>query len=160
MESNDIIKALEDLVKCNKNKIDCGSCALSKFYPRCPEEIGEIALDLITYQKIEIERLQKEVNLVSIQFQDIQERQEESQAEIDKLNAENMLTMSERNAFLTSFYDVLKQLKIAKSEAVKEFTKRLKEFMHNKFKDLDEYEFEYITERDIDNLLKEREGKV
>lgn len=32
--------------------------------------------------------------------------------------------------------------------------------MHNKFKALDEYEFEYITERDIDNLLKETEGKV
>lgn len=82
------------------------------------------------------------------------------QAEIERLNAENMLTISERNAFRTSFYDVLKQLKIAKSEAVKEFTKRLKEFMHNKFKALDEYEFEYITERDIDNLLKETEGKV
>lgn len=30
--------------------------------------------------------------------------------------------------------------------------------MHNKFKDLDEYEFEYITERDIDNLVKEMAG--
>lgn len=38
-----------------------------------------------------------------------------------------MLTISERNAFRTSFYDVLKQLKTAKSEAVKEFVDRLKE---------------------------------
>ena len=37
------------------------------------------------------------------------------QAEIEKLNAENMLIISERNAFRTSFYDVLKQLKTAKS---------------------------------------------
>lgn len=31
--------------------------------------------------------------------------------------------------------------------------------MHNKFKALDEYEFEYITERDINNLLKEMVGE-
>lgn len=31
--------------------------------------------------------------------------------------------------------------------------------MHNKFKALDEYEFEYITERDIDNLAKEMVGE-
>ena len=53
-----------------------------------------------------------------------------------------------------------KTVEQVKDEAVKEFAERLKEFMHNKFKDLDEYEFEYITERDIDNLLKETEGKV
>ena len=46
-----------------------------------------------------------------------------------------------------------------KAEAYKEFAERLKEFMHNKFKALDEYEFEYITERDIDNLVKERVGE-
>ena len=146
MESNDIIKALEDWIK----NYD-GSYVNFKI-------LGN-AFDLITYQKIEIERLRKEVNLVSIQFQDLQERYEEAQAEIKRLNAENMLTISERNAFRTSFYDVLKQLKIAKSEAVKEFTKRLKEFMHNKFKALDEYEFEYITERDINNFVKEMVGE-
>lgn len=32
---------------------------------------------------------------------------------------------------------------------------KLKELMHNKFKALDEYEFEYVTERDINNLVKE-----
>lgn len=146
MESNDIKKALEDWIK----NYD-GSYVNFKI-------LGN-ALDLITYQKIEIERLQKEVNLVSIQFQDLQERYEEVQAKIEKLNAENMLTISERNAFRTSFYDVLKQLKIAKSKTYKEVAERLKEFMHNKFKALDEYEFEYITERDINNLLKEMVGE-
>ena len=38
-------------------------------------------LDLINRQKAEIERLQKEVNLVSIQFQDLQERTNEVKAE-------------------------------------------------------------------------------
>ena len=79
----------------------------------------------ITRQQSENKRLGKEVDLVSIQFQDLQERYEEAQAEIEKLNAENTLTISERNAFRTSFYDVLKQLKTAKSESVKEFAERL-----------------------------------
>ena len=164
--NEDIISSLKIIAttrNCNECKIrNCkwGTC-------NCEQITANAALDLITCLQAEneslqaeIERLQKEVNLVSILFQDLQERYEEVQAKIEKLNAENMLTISERNAFRTSFYDVLKQLKIAKSEAVKEFTKRLKEFMHNKFKALDEYEFEYITERDIDNLLKETEGKV
>ena len=164
MESNDIKKALEGAIL---NAKGCDSKVWSiEIYKL------ENALDLINCLQAEEEelvgnndklkaenkRLEKEVDLVSIQFQDLQERYEEAQAEIEKLNAENMLTISERNAFRTSFYDVLKQLKIAKSEAVKEFTKRLKEFMHNKFKDLDEYEFECITESDIDNFLKEMVG--
>lgn len=155
----DTISSLELIAttrNCNECKIrNCkwGTC-------NCEQITANAALDLIKPQKIEIERLRKEVNLISIQFQDLQERYEEAQAEIERLNAENMLTISERNAFRTSFYDVLKQFKIAKSEAYKEFAERVKEFMHNKFKALDEYEFEYITERDIDNLLKETEGKV
>ena len=154
----DIISSLKLIAttrNCNECKIrNCkwGTCS-------CEQITANAALDFIKRQKIENKRLEKEVNLVSIQFQDLQERYEEVQAKIEKLNAENMLTISERNAFRTSFYDVLKQLKIAKSEAVKKFTKRLKEFMHNKFKDLDEYEFEYITERDIDNFVKEMVGE-
>ena len=160
--NNDIIKALDICSKstngCSHSKYTCEDCYLNG-QPMCSSVLLQDAIDLHTRQQAEIERLQKEVNLVSMQFQDIQERQEESQAEIDKLNAENMLTMSERNAFRTSFYDVLKQLKTAKSEAVKEFAERVKEFMHNKFKTLDEYEFEYITESDIGNLLKEMVGE-
>lgn len=45
------------------------------------------------------------------------------------------------------------------AEAYKEFAEKAKEFMHNKFKVLDEYEFEYITESDIDNFLKEMVGE-
>ena len=44
------------------------------------------------------------------------------------------------------------------AEAYKEFAEKAKEFMHNKFKTLDEYEFEYITERDIDKLAKRNGG--
>ena len=156
--NEDIISSLKIIAttrNCNECKIrNCkwGTC-------NCEQTTANAALDLIKPQKIEIERLRKEVNLVSIQFQDLQERYEEVQAKIEKLNAENMLTISERNAFRTSFYDVLKQLKIDKSKTYKEAAERLKEFMHNKFKALDEYEFEYITERDINNFVKEMVGE-
>ena len=108
-------------------------------------------IDLITRQQVENKRLAKEVNLVSIQFQDLQERYEEAQAEIESLKI--FRGYAEKRA---SDYRTMRDKYLnAKSEAVKEFVARVKEFMHNKFKALDEYEFEYITERDIDNLAKE-----
>ena len=42
----------------------------------------EKTLQIMEKQQVEIERLRKEVNLVSIQFQDLQERYEEAQTEI------------------------------------------------------------------------------
>ena len=47
-------------------------------------------LDLINRQKAEIKRLQKEVNLVSIQFQDLQERMNDIKAEAYKEFAKRM----------------------------------------------------------------------
>ncbi len=84
------------------------------------------------------------------------------QAEIDKLNAENMLTTSERNAFRTSFYDILKQLKSAKSEAVKEFAERLKNKIKTECNPYGKPTFDYDTSiaimHYIDNLVKEMVG--
>lgn len=79
---------------------------------------------------------------------DLIKRQRE---EIEKLNAENMLTMSERNAFRTAFYDVSKQLKTAKSESVKEFAERLKNLWYDNRYDSPDIEFDYF----VDNLVKE-----
>lgn len=45
--------------------------------PTCVASCTNDALELIYRQASEIERLQKEVNLVSIQFQDLQERTDE-----------------------------------------------------------------------------------
>lgn len=169
MADKDIIQVLQYIVENGSGACDkCPvfPCGKIKDYEdnQCSRFIAEKALDLINRQKAEIERLQKEANLVSIQFQDMQERQEESQAEIDKLNAENMLTMSERNAFRTSFYEILKQLKTAKSEAIKEFAERLKETITN---EIDTYYNSngggyYLAEdtiEDIDNLVKQMAGE-
>lgn len=136
---------IETLKECIELKFDDTEYATVKL------DILTNALDLITHQQTENKRLEKEVNLVSIQFQDLQERYEEAQAEIESLKI--FRGYAEKRA---SDYKTMRDKYLnAKSEAVKAFAERLKEFMHNKFKDLDEYEFEYITERDIDNFCKE-----
>lgn len=70
--------------------------------------------------------------------------------------AEECVCFTDRSEWVHLPYKVREQE--IKAKAYKEFAEKLKEFMHNKFKALDEYEFEYITERDIDNLLKETVG--
>lgn len=89
------------------------------------------------------------------------DRAEELKAEVNKLNAENMLTMSERNAFRNSFYELSKQLKTAKSEAVKEFAERVKKEAVTRLyygTNLELEETECVEVEDIDNLLKETVG--
>lgn len=81
------------------------------------------------------------------------------QAEIERLNAENMLTMSERNAFRTSFYEVSKQLKTAKSESVKEFVKEHKEIMRLFLDEDNDFLMKWCEyEVNTDNLVKEMVG--
>ena len=160
--NEDIISSLKVIAttgNCDECKIrNCkwGTC-------NCSQITANAALELIKPQKIEIERLRKEVNLVSIQFQDLQERYEEAQAEIKRLNAENMLTISERNAFRTSFYDVLEQLKTAKSEAYKECLAKVKNYTKTHCNPYGKPDFDYDTSikilNFIDNLAKEMAGE-
>lgn len=119
---------------------------------------------------IEIYKLENALDLINR----LQAEKEELVGNNDKLKAEiERLTNAykqcawERDVFAEDIKQEIKKdcsylmldIKNIKAEAYKEFTEKLKEFMHNKFKALDEYEFEYITERDIDNLLKETEGE-
>lgn len=71
-----------------------------------------------------------------------------------------MFIISERNAFSTSFYDVLKQLKTAKSESVKEFANKLKK--HSRKMQSSDFSGDFWDEavlvEDIDNLVKEMIG--
>lgn len=173
MTDKEIIRALE-----------CYSCETimycedqCPFYKKCmkDEQLSKYALDLITRKQAEIIRLQSmnqakldtihdlqaEIESLKVENQSLRSaanslkmHYEETQAEIDKLNAENMLTMAERNAFYTSFYELLKQLKTAKSEAIKEFAERLKEetLTTDKFGEI-------LLVQDIDNLVKEIIGE-
>lgn len=135
MTYNENIKALEGAIL-NAKRCDSKVWSIEVYKL-------ENAFDLITHQKAEIERLQKEVNLVSIQFQDIQEREEESQAEIDKLNKVYQANQQLINALNKSYF-------LAKADAYKEFAEKLKEKAMQKF-DWNEY----VEVEDVDNLLKE-----
>ena len=86
MTDNEIKKALECCVK-SLSSDSCNECPLNTT-KECDKDllaIEKYALDLINRQQEEIDRLRKEVNLVSIQFQDLQERYEEAQAENERL---------------------------------------------------------------------------
>lgn len=87
---------------------------------------------------------------------------EEAQAEIKGLNAKNMLTMSERNAFRTSFYEVSKQQKTTKSEAVKECLAKVKNYIKTHCNPYGKPDFDYDTSikilNFIDKLAKEMVG--
>ena len=111
MESNDIIKALEYWIK----NYD-GSYVNFKI-------LGN-ALDLINRLQAENKRLGKEVNLVSIQFQDLQEETDE-----------------------------------IKSKAYKEFAEKLKKKCYEDFEESDEMLAPYVTEDNIDEVLKEMVGE-
>ena len=89
----------------------------------------------------------KEVNLVSIQFQDLQERYEEAQAEIESLKI--FRGYAEKRA---SDYKTMRDKYLnAKSEAVKEFAMKLKCGVPQ--------ETGVIRCSDIDNLVKEMVGE-
>ena len=107
--------------------------------------------DLINHQKAEIENLKVENQSLRSAANSLKMHYEESQAEIERLKEKQ-----EKCFYCTE--QANKKISDIKAEAYKEFAERAKEFMHNKFKALDEYEFEYITERDINNLLKEMVG--
>ena len=153
----EIIKALE----CCFMEQQCNNCPLYKEHSvdcldkehsvDCLDTVLENAHALITRQQAEYENLKVENQSLRTAGNSLKMHYEEAQAEIERFEkireADKKLITSLNKCYET-----------AKSAAVKEFTKRLKEFMHNKFKALDEYEFEYITERDIDNLLKEMVG--
>ena len=74
------------------------------------------------------------------------------QAEIERLEkirkADNNLITSLNKCYET-----------AKAEAIKEFAEKLKEKCYEDFQETDEMLSPYVTDDDIDNLLKEMEGE-
>lgn len=181
LTDNEIIKAYEH---CLNNK-DCIGCIADK-HPSsdkfsCSLEAQDI-LDLITRLQTRAEKAEKveyfaDKTIATLQAENkdltetihnliiekdaLFDRAEELKAEVNKLNAENMLTMSERNAFRNSFYELSKQLKTAKSEAVKEFAERVKKEAVTRLyygTNLELEETECVEVEDIDNLLKETVG--
>lgn len=149
VSDDEIISSLEVIAttrNCNDCKIrNCkwGDCD-------CSQITANAALDLINRQKTEIKRLQKEVNLVSIQFQDAQERYEEVQTEIEQWK-------EEANKYQKLWCIAIDDIEAAKSEAYKEFAERLNEKaqMADCF---DSYKM-VVGTHFINNLLKEMAGE-
>lgn len=155
----EIIKALE----CCFMEQQCNNCPLYKEHSAdCLDTVLKNAHALITRQQAENENLKVENQSLRSAANSLKMHYEEAQAEIERLKTELDFAKAFRKETNTEFSLMHRKygnmLKTARSEAYKEFAERIKEFMHNKFKALDEYEFEYITERDIDNIVKERAG--
>ena len=144
MESNDIIKALECCANCENCSYETTNCILAKEM-ECRSLLAQNALDLINRQRTEIERLKQRNAVYEAANRCIVWQRDRRDREIEELHSQ----IAGLNIYKSKI----------KAEAYKEFAEKVKEFMHNKFKALDEYEFEYITERDIDNLLKEMVGE-
>ena len=153
MTDDEIIKVLED-------EIHLAEYVDSDYCSNVNLEIIKSALDLITRQKAEIERLGKEVNLVSIQFQDLQERYEEAQAKIDKLK-ECPKCVYEYDGEIMEYCvqgpcSNFKTVGQVKAEAYKECIEKVRKLAVGMHPCSDELR---IFDSDLDNLLKEIEGK-
>ena len=123
---------------------------LTDYGTQCKPEVISAAISLINRQKAQIERLRKEVNLVSIQFQDLQERYEEAHAEIEQWK-------EEANKYQKLWCIAMDDIEIAQSGAIQEFAERLKE---KSYKTIRNYGLtkDVVEVCDIDNLVKEMVG--
>lgn len=105
ISSLNVVATTRNCSECKIRNCKWGDC-------NCSQITDNTALGLINRQNAEIERLQKEANLVSIQFQDMQERYEAAQAEIERLN--NIKFGADLS------------IGSIKTEAIKEFAEKLK----------------------------------
>lgn len=83
MSSLKVIATTRNCNECEIRNCKWGTC-------NCEQITANAALELINRQKAEIKRLQKEVNLVTILYQDVQERTEEVKVEAYKEFAERL----------------------------------------------------------------------
>lgn len=123
--NEEIMEALANCAFSAHNPDACKECHYNNVgAPICIAYCTKDALELMYRQESEIGRLQKEVNLVSIQFQDLQEETDE-----------------------------------IKSKAYKEFAEKLKKKCYEDFEESDEMLTPYVTEDNIDEILKEMVGE-
>ena len=137
------------------SKVLCSQQAEIERLSNSAKQWEDTAKDLLISkekQQAENKRLGKEVNLVSIQFQDLQERYEEAQAEVERLQNESIgnceLAISMRNDNNLKG-DCSYCIDKAKAEAIKEFARGLRQQAFDRL---------YVSIDEIDNLVKEMVG--
>lgn len=174
LTDNEIIKAMEC---CSKAEIyaDCEKMKCPLFlglsrgckYVDKENQLYSDALDLFTGQQAETKRLRKEVNLVSIQFQDLQERYEEAQAKIDKLK-ECPKCVYEYDGEIMEYCvqgpcSNFKTVGQVKAEAYKECLAKVKNYIKTHCNPYGKPDFDYDTSikilNFIDKLAKEMVGE-
>ena len=167
MTDADIIKALETHLS---NEGECSECAYLENVGSCVGIMHKDLYDLISRQKAEIEKLRKRVNFVeqaNVQlreelkettekfncqqyvYADLSDIIRDKNAEIERLNKE-----VDRLSQIVLYHDG--HIADAKSEAIKEFAEWLK--TEQSFYDGQETR-SYLTEKDLDNLVKEMVGE-
>jgi DNA anti-recombination protein RmuC len=134
MTDNELIKTLE-VISDTANCHECG------FYDgnvhNCAQIVAQNSLDLINRLKAENEDLE-------IKLKHFAEFLAEAEKKNEELKAEN------EELITIIFTDRSEAIKLLKTEAIKEFAERLKEY--SKW-------YSYVTPRDIDNLVKEMVGE-
>lgn len=127
MTDNEIIKAMQCVIG---NDVKCSECTYQKVlpFPSCRRKCAKNALDLINRQKAEIEKLKQENDFFRKTITE---------------NAQRALEVT------------VEEIEKAKSEAIKEFAERLKEKCYEDFQETCEMLSPYVTDDDIDDLVKE-----
>ena len=159
MTDNEIIKALEC---CNHNHVwqkECFDCEYATFEGQCGNELIKDALDLINRQKAEIDALRKTIldaDYSSITALKAKESWHmENSIYIYQLNERIDRLQADNSSMQSTLAKMSMGVEQAKSEAIKEFAERLK--AEQSFYDGQETRI-YLTEKDLDNLLKEMVG--
>jgi hypothetical protein len=156
MTDNEIIKALECCTefRCEKCVFDDNSGF------NCEENLMKYALDLINRKDAEIEKLNVELVGMRGACESYRIHYDVAQAEIERLREENKnqkLVIEEIEDAINPLpfeTDFEKAIRIAKSEAIKEFTERLKELVTSITLD-GRYGYDVATKECIDYLVKE-----
>ena len=139
MTDEQIIKALECCFTNDFGKTTCNKCAFYTATAKCMDDMQNAVIDLINRQKAEKERLEDENYTLKNKIEIRDNLIEQLGSDIDiKYN---------------TIYTMREKLKNLKSEAIKDFAKRLKKHNFVDNLSLDGKETVYVD--DIDNLVKE-----
>lgn len=114
------------------------------------------ALDLIKQQRENIERLQ---SMNRAKLDTIHDLQADTNKLKEQLQAEIEQWKEEANKYQKLWCTAVDDIETAKSEAIQEFAKGLKEKCYEDFQETCEMLSPYVTDDDIDNLVKEMEDK-
>lgn len=161
MTDNEIIKSMQCVIG---KEMLCSECTYQKVlpFPSCRMMCAKNALDLVNRQKIEsnkyrnrVQSQKGEITRLHKKVEELTAELEEQKAEIERLN-EKITAKDESNYYFMGQLRLAREkLLTAKFEAIKEFAERLKEKCYEDFQETYEMLSPYVTDDDIDNLVKE-----